>query len=162
VDVLLVSHIDDDHIHSILDLTDELITSKDEHRPALASVLGYWHNTFDDIIGNTPEELRGSITAQFGAAALDGEPPVDTRVSFDAAKVLASVGQGHRLRDDARKLGIPVNSHFGGRLIFGQADADTVDLGHDLKITVVGPVLGALCERASRTRRPHTLRKSIF
>src|SRR5215213_3325697 len=47
VDLLMVSHIDDDHIQGILDLTRDL-TQNDQH---LAQIVSFWHNSFENIIG---------------------------------------------------------------------------------------------------------------
>src|SRR5215472_6911378 len=47
VDLLMVSHIDDDHIRGILDLTAEILASSNA---PLVRVLNLWHNSFDDII----------------------------------------------------------------------------------------------------------------
>ena len=70
VDLLMVSHIDDDHIKGILELTKELIEAKSTQRPLPLKINNLWHNTFDDIIGNDPKELTAAVTAQFGAAIL--------------------------------------------------------------------------------------------
>lgn len=142
VDLLMVSHIDDDHIKGILDLTKELVTAADAQQPPQVKVRSFWHNTFDDIIGNNPKELLASVTASFGAAGLDGE--LDTE-GFDShtAKVLASVGQGFRLRDDAKKLRIPVNKEFDGKLVM--ADKKTpLDFGKGLQFFVAGPLKAEL------------------
>jgi hypothetical protein len=138
VDLLMVSHIDDDHINGILELTKELVTAADEKKPLPLKILRFWHNSFDDIIGNAPRELLSSIKASFGAAGLNGE--LDSE-GFDAytAKVLASVAQGVRLRDDAKKLKLPINKEFGGKLVM--ADSGTsIDLGKGLQFTLAGPM----------------------
>ena len=78
VDVLMVSHVDDDHIRGILDFTRELIAQPEASRPVRVASL--WHNSFDDVIGNTPTELTAALTAQFGTASLDGELPDDVTI----------------------------------------------------------------------------------
>jgi hypothetical protein len=116
----------------------ELVTAADEKKPLPLKILRFWHNSFDDIIGNAPRELLSSIQASFGAAGLNGE--LDSE-GFDAytAKVLASVAQGVRLRDDAKKLKLPINKEFGGKLVM--ADSGTsIDLGKGLQFTVAGPM----------------------
>ena len=77
VDLLMVSHVDDDHIQGILELTSELIEAQREHQPPLVQVLSFWHNSFDDIIGHKPEELTAAFRSQFGTAATSGELPED-------------------------------------------------------------------------------------
>src|ERR1043165_9476018 len=42
VDLLMVSHVDDDHIQGILDLTKELLEAKREHRPQFVQALSLW------------------------------------------------------------------------------------------------------------------------
>lgn len=137
IDLMMVSHIDDDHINGILELTKELVEAKAAHQPLPLKVRSFWHNSFDDIIGNNPQELKGAVTAQFGAASLSGEPDVEG-LDPDAARVLASVDQGFRLRDDARNLSFRINPQFAGKLVMAQKKS--IDLGKGLKFTVAGPM----------------------
>ena len=138
VDLLMVSHIDDDHINGILELTHELVDAKAARRSLPIKVLNFWHNTFDDIIAGNPDELVASIKASFGPASLAGEPDTEG-LDPHTAKVLASVGQGLRLRDDARALGLRINSEFGGKLIKASTRRPK-DLPGGLKLTVAGPM----------------------
>jgi hypothetical protein len=139
VDFLMVSHIDDDHINGVLELTKELLEAKAAKRPLPLKIKSVWHNTFDDIIGNSPKELTAAITAQFGAASLSGEPDVEG-IDPDAAKVFASVSQGFRLRDDTRGLKLRINPEFSGGLVIAKKKAKAIDMGKGLKFTVIGPM----------------------
>ena len=139
VDWLMVSHIDDDHINGVLELTKELVEAKNAQQPLPLKIKGVCHNTFDDIIGNNPKELTASVAAQFGTASLSGEVETDG-LDPDAAKVLASVDQGFRLRDDSNALKLRVNPQFKGKLILAKAKAKKVDMGKGLSFTVVGPM----------------------
>lgn len=136
VDMLMVSHIDDDHINGVLELTKELIETQG---PLPLKIKGLWHNTFDDIIGNDPKELTAAVTASFGPASLAGEVDVEG-LDPDAAKVLASVSQGFRLRDDAKALKLRINPEFKGELILAKKKGKAIDVGKGLKITVIGPM----------------------
>ena len=139
VDALMVSHIDDDHINGVLELTKELLEAMGAQQPLSLRLRGIWHNTFDDIIGNSPKELTAAVTAQFGAASLSGDVDVEG-LDPDAAKVLASVDQGFRLRDNAKGLNVGINPQFGGKLILAQKKARKIDMGKGLKFTVIGPM----------------------
>ena len=144
VDLLMVSHVDDDHIQGILELTREL---REEPGVPLVRIRRLWHNSFDEVIGNDPAELTSSLTAQFGPASLEGGLPSDATVDSDeedeevvgsTLRVLASIPQGHRLRLDAEALDLPLNPQFDGKLILAAEDA--IDLTDDLSFTVVGPM----------------------
>jgi hypothetical protein len=139
VDFMMVSHIDDDHINGILELTKELLEAKAAKKPLPLKIKSVWHNTFDDIIGNSPKELTAAVTAQFGTASLSGEPDTDG-LDPDVARVLASVSQGFRLRDDLRGLKLRINPEFEGKLVIAKKKAKTIDMGKGLKFTVVGPM----------------------
>ncbi len=139
VDMLMVSHIDDDHIRGVLELTKELVEAKQAQEPLPIKIKGVWHNTFDDIIGNNPKELLASVTSSFGAASLSGDVDVEG-LNPDAAKVLASVDQGFRLRDDSKVLGLRINPQLKGQLVLAKAKAKSVDMGKGLSLTVVGPM----------------------
>jgi hypothetical protein len=138
LDAVMVSHIDDDHINGILELTHELVDAKDARKPALARIKSFWHNTFDDIVGNSSQQLRAAVTASFGPAALSGEPNVDG-LDEAAAKVLASVDQGLRLRDDIRKLGLKANGVFGQPLVMAVAKGKAQEIDRGLSLRVLGP-----------------------
>jgi hypothetical protein len=122
-----------------LELTAELLEAEEAQQPQIVRILDLWHNTFDDIIGNNPDELRAAVTASFGAAALSGDPDTEG-LEPAAAQVLASVGQGFRLRDDARKLKFRLNPEFGGKLVIATKDGNNLDMGKGLNLTVAGPM----------------------
>src|SRR5262245_22063328 len=78
VDLLMVSHVDDDHIQGILDLTNELIQVVAAKQPRPIQVISLWHNSFDDIVGgNNAGKLTSSVMGQFGPAATTGQLPDD-------------------------------------------------------------------------------------
>ena len=137
VDFLMVSHIDDDHIKGILELTKELVEAAG---PPPLKISGLWHNTFDDIIGNNPDRLKAAVTAAFGTASLSGDGEEIDGLNPDVAKIFASVGQGFRLRDDARALKLRVNPQFKGKLIIARKKGKQIDMGKGLKFKVIGPM----------------------
>ncbi|MEP4038992.1 hypothetical protein [Pseudophaeobacter sp.] len=136
IDLLMVSHVDDDHINGVLDLADELINS-DEGGLPLVRVDTLWHNSFDEIIGNQEldtDSAEASALASFGDAGLPSD------ADHDAAHVLASIRQGHKLRNAATVLDWAVNSPFDALVLDGENNAEKIDLfGGGLKITVLGP-----------------------
>jgi hypothetical protein len=139
VDLMMLSHIDDDHINGILELTGELVTAADAGEPLPLKIHQLWHNSFDDIIGDTPKELLASVTAAYGVAGISGEFDSEGFAAA-TAQVLASVEQGIHLRDDARRLNLPINKAFDGKLVKADGKTKAVDMGKDLKMTVVGPM----------------------
>src|SRR6185503_934242 len=109
----------------ILDLTRELRAAAGT--APLVRIAGFWHNSFDAIIGNDPKELTAAVGSQFGSASLTSGLPEDATVESDqdedeevvtgTLKVLASIDQGFRLRGDAETLNMERNMEFGGKLI---------------------------------------------
>jgi len=138
VDVLMISHVDDDHIKGILDMTREYRSLAQESKPLPAKVRSLWHNSFDDMLDTTPEELE--VQANFGAAAVGGEVDVSNVETMDVAMVLASIRQGRDLRDAAELLSWKPNDKFGGKLIMATDQSTPVDLDGGIKVTVVGPM----------------------
>jgi hypothetical protein len=149
IDVLMVSHVDDDHIQGILDFTKELRAAVGV---PFAKIRRFWHNSFDEIIGKDPKELTAAVTAQFGAASLAGGLPDDATVDRDddedeevvqsSLKVLASIAQGHQLRLDAEALQVPLNPQFDGKLIL--ASKEELEITNGLTFTVAGPMVPEL------------------
>jgi hypothetical protein len=150
VDLLMVSHVDDDHIQGILDLTRDLI----QDNPQFVQVLSFWHNSFENIIGDTPKELTAAFKTQFGAASMAGEfsdltvdADEEEEVIVSSLKVLASLQQGAQLRRDVvDKLQSPLNQEFDGGLILASEKGEALDMENGLEFTVLGPMLPELKE----------------
>ncbi|MFH1341523.1 MAG: hypothetical protein ABIL01_09995 [Pseudomonadota bacterium] len=154
VDVVMVSHVDDDHIRGILELTAEQLGNSPDVRLKVGSL---WHNSFDDLLANTPEELlSGFGLASFEAGAsrkpdFDGIEPdgeSDEEDVHQTVDVLASISQGRQLRDDREVLQRrstarrqwKLNHKFEGELILATANSEPVMLDGGLKMTVAGPM----------------------
>jgi hypothetical protein len=154
VDVLLVSHVDDDHIRGILELTADQLGANPDFRLKVTSL---WHNSFDDLLTTTPEELlSGFGLASFEAGTsrkpdFDGiEPDEDTdeEEAHQTVDVLASISQGRQLRDDREVLQRrsparrqwKLNHKFDGELILATDTSQSVTLDGGLSITVAGPM----------------------
>ena len=116
IDLAMVSHIDDDHINGLTDFGGAMVELADDHQPQPYEVAGLWHNAFDDVLGNRASELPAA-----------------------PGPVVASVGQGRVLRDQAIRLGWARNEPFGGLVVAPRA----VPFG-DATLTVVAPAAPAL------------------
>jgi hypothetical protein len=136
--LLMVSHIDDDHIRGVLDLTRSLVEMRKEHRVPPWQIVTLWHNSFDDVVGNAAP-LSAALEAAVRPVATGGATPPQLPLHRDSALVVASVQQGRTLRDDARALGLNVNSPWGTLVCVSADRTGPVDLGGGLTFTVLGP-----------------------
>ena len=137
--LLMVSHIDDDHIRGVLDLTRHLADLRKEKKPMPWKFQTLWHNSFDDIVGNV-EPLSKALSAAVAPVARDEPLPAGLPLDRYSALVMASVGQGRTLRDAARALGLPVNSPWKGLVWAPPGAKREAKLGGDLTFTVIGPL----------------------
>jgi hypothetical protein len=134
--LLMVSHIDDDHIHGVLDFTGHLLDKRASGEQPPYEVTTLWHNSFDDVIGAAGTASVAEVASAAGASLDDFLAGL--RVREENAAVVQSVGQGRRLRDDAKQLALNVNSPFGA-LVSGPGTRPPVTLPGGLKLTVLGP-----------------------
>lgn len=136
LEMVMVSHIDDDHINGILDLTDEMLRKKQK---PFCEILCLWHNSFDDLIGNEDEDFFSEIQEDVEVASTGGVPPSGRNIKRHNAAVVASVGQGRKLRSNAEALGLRTNDPFSGLVLAETAGGTRFDWGDGLKLTVLGP-----------------------
>ena len=125
VDLLIVSHIDEDHIAGVLELMQKL---RDETGPKPWKIARVWHNAFDDILGNTDASIA-STGGGLAPASLDGV------LAPEGSLVLASVGQGRNLRKAIDFFHLEGNDPFGGLVQRGHAP---IKIGN-LTLTVIAP-----------------------
>ncbi len=141
VRLMMVSHIDDDHVQGILDLTEELAEAKKDQRPPPLNlrVQTLWHNTFDDLLGTEADALAAPLATAAQSASAGTALPAGLRLDRPAAAVVASVAQGRKLRDSARALGIALNSPVGALIEAPEGGQLSLKLGSGLGFTVLGP-----------------------
>jgi len=124
LELVLVSHIDDDHIHGVLDLFGASVEAMEDELPAPFVAERLWHNAFHELAG--PSLNDASVEADVDAL---------TGKDVHAGAFVASVGQGERLRADADGLSVPINDGQGGLIARGA----TSDLRGGLKLSVIAP-----------------------
>jgi hypothetical protein len=131
LDVVYVSHIDQDHISGVLQLLDDEVawrahefqvrTGNDEHpepkAPRPPAVEEIWHNGFRDQleenIGPIAEMLAASASVLSGGERV-GQQQLGARYQNLANGVRDGLELGRRVRPE--QLGIPLNLPFGGKL----------------------------------------------
>ena len=142
IDLMMVSHIDADHIDGILDLTAELIESREESSAPIARIQEAWHNSFADVIANQTTINSTNVRAE-AASARDVFLQYATRFQSDGTNlVLSSVSQGRQLRLDLNALNIDLNRGFKDRIISQHARTESGARpwrSGDLEVHVIGP-----------------------
>lgn len=129
--MVMVSHVDADHIVGVQDLFAEQRDADAASRALPYAIDTLWHNGFDDIAGPSASP-----------AAVDDlvDHVRDNPADNGTVAVIQSVAQGRDLRNLARRLGTSLNEEFGGELVMAPAAGQhVVDLGDGLRFTVVGP-----------------------
>jgi hypothetical protein len=139
IDIVMVSHIDDDHINGILEMTKEIIAAGVQKPPLPVRALSVWHNSLEEILQDTPDVLVGAVTAQYGTASLSGDPETEG-LDETAAMVLSSVAQGVQLRENLKKLKWSINREFDGALVRANAGMEPLTLDRGPTLHVVGPM----------------------
>lgn len=141
IELVMVSHIDDDHIRGLLDMTSELKRLQDNAETLPFDLRGLWHNSFDDVLGTRVERLGTAARDALGTASTADDLPPEVGREHPAAIVLASVRQGRQLRLDAERLGLHTNRGDGAPLLATGTDRDLFPLRDGLQLRIVGPLV---------------------
>ena len=137
IELMMVSHIDDDHVSGLLELAEKLNDRRESGQPLPWKIRRFWHNSFDDILDNDDLQVAGSASTMSTASLGDFLAP-------EGSLILASVKQGRELRKLLDALTLGGNPPFKG-LVLTDGVAKAVTVG-DLKITVVAPRKAELVE----------------
>ncbi len=150
LEIVYVSHIDEDHIQGILKLVDTKVAWKVHEfqtgeglspappkLPEPPDIHAVWHNGFGDLIGDPTEPIEDVLSAQ--AAAFS---PFDVlgALAQKAGDLAASIRQGVMLslRLAPEQLNIPLNPEFGGKLVMVRPGMAAIPFGSS-QIFVLGP-----------------------
>lgn len=182
IDLMMVSHVDSDHIAGILDLTSDLIEAEEEDGRPIVTIRRSWLNSFADTIAKsglqTPRAAR--VSAAMLVSEYDENPLVFGQTGNSPTKLmLSSVSQGRNLRRDLKTLSIDINGRFKDRLALRE-NSDTPWQCGALKLTVIGPtqaeidklktewakqlpvILNKEAAKKARTQAAGSLDRSVF
>lgn len=160
LDLVCISHIDQDHISGILQMLDDAVAWR-VHRFQLASgndthpeprvapppeISGIWHNGFKEQVGDNAGEIE-DIAIATGVVLSGSEDEQLRRPTEDRQQLGTSVAEAIRVarRLSPEQLGVPFNADFGGGLVHvpDQGPAPVITLG-SMKITVIAPQIPQL------------------
>ena len=139
LEMVMVSHIDDDHIVGIQSLFKDLRDCDDDSIARPWNVKTLWFNSFDEILGNDDDEIFSELTARVVTAGADSPLPGFRAPDPYAAAVIATVPKARQLRAAAEGLSIPLNQGFAGLVMAGETSARRVRMPHGLTLTVLAP-----------------------
>jgi beta-lactamase superfamily II metal-dependent hydrolase len=132
--MVLVSHVDLDHITGVLDLFRDLERVQDNGGEPFCRIRTLWHNAFEQVHRGRQATLQSAaVSASLGGVAPSG-------LNAQAAAVVASVRQGAALRDVAERLGIVRNESAMADLVRAPEDSvRRITIAPGLSLTILGP-----------------------
>jgi beta-lactamase superfamily II metal-dependent hydrolase len=153
IDLVYVSHIDQDHIGGVLRmLDDEVLWRVHEHQvkhgnrkhkvpraPRPPQIRAIWHNGFRDQLPKKAEPIEQTLAAM--APVLSGAELENLRdVGRAQAALVSSVGEAIRVsrRIGSKQLNIPLNQQAGGKLLMRRKGQKPIKLGQ-FEITILAP-----------------------
>jgi beta-lactamase superfamily II metal-dependent hydrolase len=169
LELVMVSHMDSDHIVGIKKLLGALKREIDDNAPAASRTIRMtrlWLNVFNDVLNDSVDEYFKTLTSKVQASVNSKPSPKlieqlekeflakdedEDEAAFDAqsiAAVLAGHGEGRTVRDDHRflmeqgqtaALNHPFTSAGGGATLITLEKTPKPLNLADLKITITGP-----------------------
>ncbi|GJM19346.1 MAG: hypothetical protein DHS20C14_15590 [Phycisphaeraceae bacterium] len=153
LDVVCVSHIDQDHIQGVLRMANDLVDwrvhdfqhangntafkkPKSKRPPEVGR---FWHNAFHEQIGDNAGQIADMLAAE--AAVLSGHPSQGVREHALSLQGVA-LGEADAIRLSRRigdrQLNIPLNPEYDQGLMFHATPAEPISVG-SMDAFVIGP-----------------------
>ncbi len=131
IDLMVLSHIDGDHIVGLIDLLEELKQNAADEEDQVIKINELWINSFSQTIS------RGNnLTKALQNMFMNVNNVASTMPSSNLA--LQSVKQGDTLRRNAKLLSIPINQLSKNEIISCETISECITLDN-IKLTIVGP-----------------------
>lgn len=133
--MVIVSHIDADHISGVLDLFRQMSKLQDDGLPLPYKITTLWHNAFGKLVKS---HTAGAESAAV-SAAVGGEVAALPELDENVAAVVASVKQGDDLRKFATQI-TTINKEASGGLIYApDGQKREYKIADGLMFTILGP-----------------------
>jgi hypothetical protein len=153
IDVVCVSHIDQDHISGILQLLDDTVAWRandyqvesgnedypEPDRPRPPEIGEIWHNAFGEEVGGDAGPIEQSL-ASTATILLGDQAPGNRSLGQEFADLAASVSEAIQLsrRIGPDQLGIPLNPPAGGDLMYFGDDSLQTSVG-SMEVLFIAP-----------------------
>jgi hypothetical protein len=126
LDLVALSHVDNDHIIGLLDYFAEL---RGTANPSLPAAGGLWHNSFTRTL-----DTAGDIQVRMNALVTNTRAAVMTA----AGAAVNGIGEGNSLRLAATALGVPLNQGFPSDLVLVDTAPSPITF-QNLALRITGP-----------------------
>jgi beta-lactamase superfamily II metal-dependent hydrolase len=130
LDLVVLSHVDNDHVVGLLDLLAAVEEDQVSGRPVRTKIAGLWHNSFERTV-----DPGGRVAKQMQANMMM-LARMNTPLGADTLETFYGIREGNRLRLLAKKLGIPINKGFQKDVLL--AARTPVKFG-PLELQIAGP-----------------------
>jgi beta-lactamase superfamily II metal-dependent hydrolase len=154
IDLVYVSHIDEDHIGGVLRMLDDEVlwrvhlhqkaNGNPAHKPPQAprppEISAIWHNSFHDQVDKNSKPIEEALAAS--APLLSASKIEQVRnAGRQQAGIVSSIRQAIRVsrRISPKQLKIPLNGHASGRLLMHRAGQSPINIGNFI-VTILGPM----------------------
>jgi beta-lactamase superfamily II metal-dependent hydrolase len=137
--MVMVSHIDADHITGVLDMFKDLAKCDSAGKPRPYRIHSLWHNSFEKL----GVAKKASVESKAVAAAVSGAMTPPAGLDGKVKAVVASVQQGSDLQNCAIQLrDVKLNAETQGGLVMAPKSGSktiAIDTDAGLSFTVLGP-----------------------
>ena len=131
LDLLILSHVDNDHVIGVLDLLAALEADDVNGKDRRVRIGGLWHNSFQRTIDPNGEVIQRLQNLMAMATTANLAMPLTADAFF-------GIFEGNRLRILAKKLKIAINKGFTDNLILVDTAKKAIKQG-PMTLRVVGP-----------------------
>jgi hypothetical protein len=137
LDLVILSHIDNDHVLGLLDLFEAIERERESGGSKVLKVNGLWHNSFSDLIksNNDTNKLMRNLFSSKRFFSIENKNKI---TELPALGALKGISEGRDLMKLAKNLNISINSQFGGDPIVTEEDDKVIKL-QNLKFSILGP-----------------------
>ena len=143
LDLVILSHIDNDHVLGLLDLFEAIKREKDSGGSEVLRVTNLWHNSFSDLIRSNSYAIK-LMRSLFSSNQFFTFGNDNKIVELPAISALKGISEGRDLTKLAQNLNIPINSQFGSNpIIFEEEEYKIIELGN-IKFHILGPTQKSL------------------
>ncbi len=130
IDLMVLSHIDNDHIIGLIDLLSEIKNQREKGIKELVNIRRIWHNTFKNLLQLT-EEPQNIISTFFQFHVLKKMKNISESI------IMKGFQQGGDLASLAKALKIPINPNMHDVIVV-ENKIITIHL-NDINLHILGP-----------------------